>query len=162
MMLYPRMQHLDMLNILSWKNVRNSRYLRDSDHHPHPSPPHPEASLKTLWGRSSLQLRKEHPWTSRIAQMVNKLPAMQKTLIPGQKITQTSFWKWSDYFSPYVVYKDVNVLSHFFSSLFPLFTQFPISPLLVYSFSPRRLTPSSLLIHFFSPHCSTPNQLAFF
>ena len=95
------MQHFDMLNILSWKNVRNSRYWKDSDHHPHPSPPNPEASLKTLCGRSSVRLRKKHPWTSLIAQIINnpqipgKIPcwrewASTSVFLPGEFHRQSS------------------------------------------------------------------------
>jgi len=95
------MQHFDMVNILSWKNVRNSRYWKDSDHHPHPSPPNPEASLKTLCGRTSLRLRKKHPWTSLIAQIINnpqipgKIPcwrewASTSVFLPGEFHRQSS------------------------------------------------------------------------
>ena len=52
-------------------------------------------------------------------------------------------------------------MSQTFSSLFSLFTQFPISSLLMSCFSPTRLTPSSLLIHFFSASALHPRSTGF-
>lgn len=81
-------------------------------------------------------------------------------------IAKAIFWKFCDYFSPYVVYPDVNLLSHFPASFFSFYSQFPVSSLLIYidslsSFSPRRFTPSSLLCYFFFPSELHPRSTGF-